>query len=180
MVLTNCRKSAQGYAQDFLSGGNRCARCSVLLRNKIILIQRKVSGGRSVNSGGRPRSEWAEPSYRQLIITYSRSHIYRVAGIFRGGGKFSWMLEFLVIRGLKNLGRWVKSKPHPSYMCRAMASSFGVEAMVRGYHQYKQSGMHKLAKLLFPFFLKYRNNVILRAKLKLWHLQLRVLIKGYG
>ena len=28
----------QGSAQDFLSGGNRCARCSVLLRNKIILI----------------------------------------------------------------------------------------------------------------------------------------------
>ena len=26
----------QGSAQDFLSGGHRCAQCSVLLRNKII------------------------------------------------------------------------------------------------------------------------------------------------
>ena len=32
--------------------------------------------------------------------------------------------------------------------------------MVRGYHQYKQSGMHKVAN----FFLKYRNNAILRAE----------------
>ena len=31
----------------------------------------------------------------------------------------------------------VKSKPHPSSTRRAMASSFEVEAMVRGYHQYK-------------------------------------------
>ena len=60
------------------------------------------------------------------------------------------MLEFLVIRGLKNRGRWVKSKPHPSYTCKAMASSFGVEAMVRGYYQYKQSGIHKLANNYFP------------------------------
>ena len=34
------------------------------LRNK--LIQRKVSGGRSVDSGGRPRPEWAEPCYGSL------------------------------------------------------------------------------------------------------------------
>ena len=35
--------------------------------------------------------------------------------------------------------------------------------MVRFYHQYKQSGMHKLANY-YPFFLKYRNNAILRAE----------------
>ena len=40
----------------------------------------------------------------------------------------------------------VKSKPHPSCM---RIFSFEVEAMVLGYnHQYKQSGMHKLANNL--------------------------------
>ena len=63
--------------------------------------------------------------------------IYRTMGIFRGEGKFSWMLGFVVIFFVvKKCGR-VKSKPHPLCTRRAMASSFGVEAMVRGYHQYK-------------------------------------------
>ena len=50
------------------------------------------------------------------------------------GVKFSWMLGFVVIRGKKIVVKSspVKSKPH-----RAMASSFEVETMIRGYHQYK-------------------------------------------
>ena len=46
------------------------------------------------------------------------------------------MLRFVVILGKKNCGR-VRSKPHPSCTRRAMASSFEVKAVVRGYHQYK-------------------------------------------
>ena len=41
-----------------------------------------------------------------------------------------------MIRGKKKSGR-VMSKPHPSCMRRAMASSLEVKAVVRGYHQYK-------------------------------------------
>ena len=52
-------------------------------------------------------------------------------------------------------------------MRRAMASSFEVEAMVRGYHLYKVMWDAKVGKQLFPFFLKYK-----------WHLQARVLING--
>ena len=58
---------------------------------------------------------------------------YRIEGIF-WGVKFSWMLGFVVIRVKKFMVKSspVKSKPH-----RAMASSFELEAMIRGYHQYK-------------------------------------------
>ena len=55
----------------------------------------------------------------------------------------------------------VKSKPHPS---EQMASSFGVENMVRIYHQYKAIWNAQVGKQLFPFFLKYQNNTILRAE----------------
>ena len=41
-----------------------------------------------------------------------------------------------MICGKKILVR-VRSKPHPSCTRRAMASSFEVKAVVRGYHQYK-------------------------------------------
>ena len=37
---------------------------------------------------------------------------------------FLWMLGFVVIHG------WVRSKRHPSFMHRAMASSFEVKAVV--------------------------------------------------
>ena len=68
-----------------------------------------------------------------------------------------------MIRGKKYCGR-IKSRPHPLCMRRAMASSFGVEAMVEGYHQYKAIWDAQVGKqLFFPFFLKYRNNAILRA-----------------
>ena len=36
--------------------------------------------------------------------------------------------------------------------------------MVRGYHQYKAIWDAQIGKPLFPFFLKYRNNAILRAE----------------
>ena len=36
--------------------------------------------------------------------------------------------------------------------------------MVRGYHQYKAFWDAQVGKQLFPFFLKFRNNAILRAE----------------
>ena len=44
-------------------------------------------------------------------------------------------IYFLVIR--VKIGGQAKSKPHPLCTHSAMASSFEVEAMVRGYHQYE-------------------------------------------
>ena len=59
-------------------------------------------------------------------------------GIFRGGGggvKFSWMLGFVVICGQK-----IVVGSGLNHTCRALASSFEVKAMVRGYRQYKGLG----------------------------------------
>ena len=76
---------------------------------------------------------------------------YRIAGIFRGGGGKLFVDARICSNSLKKMsGRRVKYKPHPLCTRRAMASSFEVEAMVRGYHQYIQSGMHKLANYYFP------------------------------